>query len=335
MKLLFELSKEHETLPKAEVIACLQAENVSHTIVESKDGVLVIEADVEGDVIKRLKERLSLTFFIDELLFSCQPLLREIKEYATQNNIDKKGSIAINYKNRSRSIDSQPIVKALAEIYSKNRVVNLTNPDIQIRVLITESKIYVGLKIVEMDRSQFEKRKVQYRPFFSPISLHPKLARALVNLSMIRKNDTLLDPFCGTGGILIEAGLIGANVIGVDIEEKMIEGCEKTLDFYKIKNYELVCSDIGEIKNYISYVDSIVTDLPYGKSTTTKGENLRRLYDRAFESISNVLKKKGIAIVGLSNKDMISIGEKYFSLTDKHEYRVHGSLTRYFLTYQK
>ena len=80
------------------------------------------------------------------------------------------------------------------------------------------------MKKTEIDRTCFEERKVQHRPFFSPISLHPKLARVLVNISAIKRDETLLDPFCGTGGILIEAGLIGAKVIGSDIEEKMIEG---------------------------------------------------------------------------------------------------------------
>ena len=119
---------------------------------------------------------------------------------------------------------------------------------------------------------------MQHRPFFSPISLHPKLARALVNLSSIKKGETLLDPFCGTGGIIIEAGLIGAKILGSDIEKKMIEGCKKTLEFYRIKEYELFCSDIGDIHKFVkNSVDAVVTDLPYGKSTTTKGEELSHL----------------------------------------------------------
>ncbi|MCK4365573.1 MAG: DNA modification methylase, partial [Thermoplasmatales archaeon] len=99
------------------------------------------------------------------------------------------------------------MVRELADVYTKDRDVILENPDNEIRGLITDSKVYVGLKTAEINRSQFEERKIQHRPFFSPISLHPKLARALVNLSSIKKDETLLDPFCGTGGILLEAGL--------------------------------------------------------------------------------------------------------------------------------
>jgi len=335
MKFLFELSKEHKTLPTAEVLACLRAENIVHNVVESNEDALIIEANVKDDRIKKLVDRLSLIFYVDEFLFSCSPSPAEIKKHALDHIIEKEGSIAIRCKNRSITIDSQLVVQTLAETYSKGRRVTLENPDIEIRGLITNSRLYVGVKIACIDGTQFEQRKVQYRPFFSPISLHPKLARTLVNLSSIQENETLLDPFCGTGGLLIEAGLIGARVIGSDIENKMIDGCKRNLDFYKIKNYELYCSDIGDIKRYVGMVDAVVTDLPYGKSTTTKGEGIKQLYERAFENISRVLNEHGRAVVGLSNKDMISLGEQYFSLLKKHEFRVHRSLTRYFAVYQK
>ena len=333
MKLIFELSKEHRTLPKAEVIACLNAEVISYNIVDSNENILILEANVEDEQIKQLALRLSMTFFIDEFFFSSSNSIKDIKKQSEANSIEKKGSVAVRCKNSSKIVDSQMVIQVLASIYSKDRTVSLENPDIEIRALINKST-HVGLKLAEIDRKQFEKRKVQHRPFFSPISMHPRLARALANLSLVKRNGVFLDPFCGTGGLLIEAGLIGAKVVGSDIENKMIEGCRKTLDFYKIKNYDLFCSDIGDIQRHVNEVDAIVTDLPYGKSTTTKGEDIKQLYERAFENISKVLKKGGRAVVGLSNKDMISLGKKYFSLIETYELRVHRSLTRYFVVYQ-
>jgi len=335
MKYLFELSKEHETLPKAEILACLRLENIDYNILESNEDVLVIETASKEDKLMKLSDRLSYTFYIDKFFFSCQPTIEQIKSCSLKNKLEREGSIAVKYKNRSESIGSQSIVKTLASIYTKNRDVTLENPDNEIRGLITDSKAYVGLKMAEIYRNQFEERKVQHRPFFSPISLHPKLARALVNLSSIKKDETLLDPFCGTGGILLEAGLIGAKIIGSDIEDKMTEGCKKTLNFYKIKNYDLHCSDIGDIGSYIDKVDAIVTDLPYGKSTTTRGEKIDNLYLRAFESMSKLLKKGRKAVVGISNKDYLSIGKKYFSLVEEHDFKVHRSLNRNFAVFEQ
>ncbi len=335
MKVLFEISKEHISIPKSEIFSILSAENIKYELEKSTEDVLIIKTDEDIKKIKNISQRLSFTFFIDKFLFSCKNSIKDIKNLSLENNISKKGSIGIKYKNRSKKINSQPIVKALADVYTKNRVVNLEDPDIEIRTLITDKEIFVGIKIAEINRTQFEGRKVQNRPYFSPISLHPKIARALVNLSQIKRNKTLLDPFCGTGGILIEAGLIGVKVIGSDIEEKMIDGCKKNLDFYKIKNYNLFCSDIGKIKKYISEIDAIVTDLPYGKSTTTKGEDIDILYKRAFKSMSKVLKENKIAVIGLSDENFISLGQKYFTLVEKHIIKVHKSLIRYFVVYKK
>lgn len=336
MKYLFELSKEHETLPKAEILACLQSEKVEdYYIIESNKDVLIIEINSNENSINSLARRLAYTYYIDQFLFTATTSKNDIKKQALDHILQNKGSIAVKYKNRSKNIDSTSIVRTLADVYTKDRKVTLNKPDNEIRALITDSAVYIGLKLAEIDRSQFEERRVQNRPFFSPISLHPKLARALVNLSSINKDETLLDPFCGTGGILIEAGLMGSKLIGSDIENKMIEGCKKTLDFYKIKNYELYCSDIGEIDKHLDKAEAIVTDLPYGKSTTTKGEEMNRLYERAFYNISKLLKENGKAVIGLSNEDFISLGKKYFSLVEKHDFRVHRSLTRYFAVYKK
>jgi tRNA (guanine10-N2)-dimethyltransferase len=335
MKYLFELSKEHNTLPKAEILSCLSAENIDYDILDTNEDILLIESNTSDDKINELANRLALTFFVNDFMFSSRHSVQEIIKPTTRNPLKKLGSIAIKYKNRSNIIDSQPIVKALAEVYTSNREVNLENPDIEIRGLITDSTLYVGSKIAEINRSQFEERKVQNRPFFSPISLHPKIARALVNLTSIKKDEVLLDPFCGTGGILIEAGLMGIKVIGSDIEEKMIEGCKKTLDFYNIKDSKLYCSDISNIHDHIDTVDAIATDLPYGKSTTTKGEKMDQLYDRAFKSMSKLLKQDGRAVVGLSKKNLIPLGQKYLNLVEKHDLKVHRSLTRYFAVFQK
>ena len=335
MKYLFELSKEHRTLPRAEILACLQAEEIDYKIKQSNEDVLIIEVDSKKDEISKLSNRLSFTYYIDEFVFSCNPVIEEIKTNADKNIISKEGSIAVRCRNRSSSVDSQSIVRVLAEVYTKNKKVNLRHPDIEVRGIITDSKLYVGLKQAEINRSQFLDRRVQNRPFFSPISLHPKIARAMINLSSIKKRETLMDPFCGTGGILLEAGLIGIKIIGGDIEEKMVEGCKKTLDFYDIKNYRLFCADIGNINKHVAEVDAIVTDLPYGKSTTTKGENIDRLYTRSFRHISKLLKKGGKAVVGLQNKEFISLGERYLSFVERHDFRVHRSLTRYFVVFKK
>lgn len=65
--------------------------------------------------------------------------------------------------------------------------------------------------------------------------LPPKLARLLVNLTAANPlTDTLLDPFCGSGTVLMEAALLGfTRLIGSDISEKAIEDSETNMAWLK------------------------------------------------------------------------------------------------------
>ena len=67
---------------------------------------------------------------------------------------------------------------------------------------------------------RFVARVPKNKPKRHPAMLKPKLARLLVNLTGAKKQ--LLDPFCGTGSILIEAGVLGLKPLGSDIDPKMI-----------------------------------------------------------------------------------------------------------------
>lgn len=61
--------------------------------------------------------------------------------------------------------------------------------------------------------------------------LPPKLAQTIVNLAAIPQTSSVLDPFCGTGVLLQEGILMGYDVYGTDIEERMIEYSQKNLDW--------------------------------------------------------------------------------------------------------
>ena len=57
----------------------------------------------------------------------------------------------------------------------------------------------------------------------------PRMARTLVNLSLAGSGSILLDPFCGTGGILIEAEMLGVHAVGSDFDPMMIQGCKENV----------------------------------------------------------------------------------------------------------
>lgn len=333
MELLCELLKTLPPLPADEVIACLESERITYAIRQESEDVLVVDVKTTSPEMLKLAPRLSHTSIVDELLFSCP--IDELAVCAKHHPLPAGGSLAVRVKNRSTRHQSEAVINALADVYAQDHPINLQSPDHEVRAIVTDAMVHVGKKLLEIDTAAFEARKSQYRPFFTGITMHPRLARALVNLSRVRPGQLFCDPFCGSGGILLEAGLMGMTVIGGDVESKMTTGCTKTLEHYGVTGFQLFPLDIGKLPKYVPDVDGIATDFPYGRSTTTKGEERMQLYQRSFQAIAQMLKPGRYAVCGLSEKESIALGESFLTLQDVYDIRAHRSLTRSFAVFKK
>ncbi|MFA5158328.1 MAG: hypothetical protein WC451_04065 [Patescibacteria group bacterium] len=178
--------------------------------------------------------------------------------------------------------------------------------------------------------------------------LPPKLARMMVNLAVsqvgnkkgeIRKENSplkshlssllLVDPFCGSGNILIEALSVGCDIIGSDISEKAVADSGSNVDwFVKFKPSNLkanvfqadaLCYDFGQIN-----VDFVIVAEPYlGEPRNSKlrieeekevKKDIKGLYTDFFQNLKLTTKSsnlKAICIVfplfELANGKQLSI----------------------------
>ena len=215
---------------------------------------------------------------------------------------------------------------------AKERKVDLVHPDVELRALVSD-RIHLFISDEVVNRRSFELRKVAERPFFSPISLHPKYARALVNLTEVRRGERLLDPFCGTGGLLIEAATIGVRALGSDISEDMVQGARENMEHFGLTWEGIEKGDIGDVRDLFGEVDAVATDPPYGRSTSTRRESLGDLYPRALRSICGAVKSGGRAGVVLPRPCPSSPGD--LELEGTHLQRVHRSLTRHYCLFRR
>ncbi len=158
------------------------------------------------------------------------------------------------------------------------------------------------------------------------------MARALINLVRVKRGERLLDPFCGTGGILTEAGLVGVIPVGADFDGEMLEGAGKNMRFYGIEA-ELYRMDVGEIAS-LGEIRAVATDPPYGKSSRTGGEPVEKIYERAFSAIEEVLDAGRYLSIILTDRRYCEIA-KGFRLVEIHPVRVHRSLTRNFCLFRR
>jgi tRNA (guanine10-N2)-dimethyltransferase len=329
MLLAFELSGEHSTLPASEVIASLESVCPDFDIFLSLDGCLIIELRKDaGTIAGILAKKLSMTHYLTEVLGIGGAGEEDVLDSVEKAEVKIEGSYSIRVKSvrEYSTIDTESMEKRIGSIFFQRGVrADLKNPAVQLRVLLTEDKSIFGRIMYSIDRSAYEARKPHNKPFFYPGVMMPRAARALVNIAKPEK--TMLDPFCGTGGILVEAGLIGIKVIGGDMQRKLVLGAKMNLDHYKI-DHSLMYQDACRMALRDESMDAVVTDPPYGRSAAIKAESLEHMLSVSLGEIYRVL-KKGKRAVFISEREIEELAtEAGFKVSQTHIQRVHKSLTR-------
>jgi tRNA G10 N-methylase Trm11 len=100
----------------------------------------------------------------------------------------------------------------------------------------------------------------------SDISLSPRLARTLVNLAGLKPGQTLLDPFCGSGTILVEAYAKSLRCLGVDTRASRVQETRENIRWsiggVTDRGYDIRKGDAREVSRMLrgTKVDAIVTE---------------------------------------------------------------------------
>jgi tRNA (guanine10-N2)-dimethyltransferase len=200
----------------------------------------------------------------------------------------------------------------------------------------------------------FGDRQPTDKPFFQPGSMDPLLARALANIAGARPGRALLDPMCGTGGLLAEAALVGADVVGVDAQWKMVRGARQNLGHYLTERddggdtdetaHEAVTGAAAEPGDFAvcrgdarrlpvagvdgtSRVDTVVFDAPYGRQSWASAELAAVVGDALAEA-----RRVARHAVVVGDRSWAEAAETAgWTVEDQFERRVHGSLVRHIL----
>lgn len=321
----FHLSGEHETLPRSEALALLEICSSKFEVVRLLDQCLLVEAeDLDA---KALELRLGMTHSVIEVLSVCDANIDSLAKAAREIDLPSR-----SYRIRAKGIKHADLKADQVErevgkwLLSRGYRADLKNPEIDLKAAITGDKIILGIEIARPDRSVFEDRRPHLKPFFHPGVLMPRIARSLVNIVQARPGDHLLDPFAGTGGILVEACLIGICGLGVDVQRQLIRGATANISGL---NCTLILGDAKRLPIHDSSIDAAVLDIPYGRSALIRAESKDDLLKKSLAELQRVLKpNKRMAIVADRPIDdyLVDAG---FSIVEMHRERVHRSLTRH------
>jgi tRNA (guanine10-N2)-dimethyltransferase len=342
-KLFFLLSGENETLPSAELLAILEAENINFSILEKLDQVIRIESELKCIELVNLRSAYTrvCSLELDTSIADHTTIIEAVKNVEFEKFIKEKETFSVRIKrikNYAKKSTVMILEREIGEIIlkkTKNTKVNLSRPDKIFFGILTSGKFIFGLKIATIWPKPFGDRRPRKKPFFHPSGMPSKLARSMVNLARAKRNDLLVDPFCGTGSTLIEATYIGCRTLGLDAQIKMLDGCKKNLNHYNITPEGLILADAR--KPPIINVDCAVTDPPYGRCCSTMKSTTKKIVKEVLNSFRCILEKGGkICIASPKKINLALIGQPIgYKHLESHFVYVHGTLTREIAVFEK
>jgi tRNA (guanine10-N2)-dimethyltransferase len=342
-KLFFLLSGEHPTLPFSELKAILETEGHEYQVLEELLQVLRVKVDVES--VKSVEFRSALTRVCGVELLCCsadaEDIFEIVRSVPLEEFIQKGESFAVRVRRVRESashllgVELERKIGELVLNKVKGVKVDLANPQKTFFGVLTDNKFIFGLKIAEISPKPFTQRRPRKRPFFHPSAMPPKLARCMVNLAKPKVGDLVLDPFCGTASMLIEAGLIRCRVLGLDVKPHMVKGSLRNLLHYGVKPEGMMVADA--LKPPTKKVDCIVTDPPYGRSATTLGRETHQIIKDSLSTLQNCLAKgRRICVAAPKSIKTGRLGkEQGLKHVESHFVYIHGSLTREIAVFER
>ena len=148
-------------------------------------------------------------------------------------------------------------------------------------------------------------KKDRQMPHINPKAgmLPPKIARSMVNLVPVSpKGKTLIDPFCGSGRVLVEAAELGFKIGGGDIVADQVQDTIENLSSMNFQG-QIEVLDATHLSTKFSGVDAIVTEPFLGKSKFRPDEiryivpGLEKLYLGCLKDWLKVLKPGGFVVM--------------------------------------
>jgi tRNA (guanine6-N2)-methyltransferase len=187
--------------------------------------------------------------------------------------------------------------------------------DIELRVLIEEDWALVGIRL-----SDIPLHRRPYKIASQPGSLKAPVAYCLCMLADLKPTDTLLDPTCGVGTILIEASTLmtQGKLIGIDIDTHAITAAHRNSEaaglYTEILTPNshlpleaaapqqapgtilLVEGNVRTVQLPPSSVQAVVANLPWGKQVASDS-HLSALYAGVLALIEKSLDATGRAVI--------------------------------------
>jgi tRNA (guanine10-N2)-dimethyltransferase len=312
-RILFLLSGESTTIPAAEASALVRMRDRSAEVEVAEGRVLMASSETDPDSIAG---RIAFSKRVGSMIPDGRldrDQLRSLREGTYRVNVFELGE---------KRPDSGQLIADLAEEIGGR--VSLRDPDHEVTV-IRGARDYFALSRPSLMRQDWVVRRPRARPFFHPAAIFPKLSRALVNLSRVDQGEVFLDPFCGTGSLLLEAHELGARPLGADRDSRMVKGALRNMASFRQDWLGVIRAEIS--RTPVVAVDGMATDIPYGRASSTSGSNTSEIMERLLRTAAGLLREgRRLVVMHPDTVGVSGIGD--FEVEEEHHLYIHSKLTR-------
>ncbi|AGN00503.1 RNA methylase [Salinarchaeum sp. Harcht-Bsk1] len=304
---------------------------------------------------------LALTTAAGEVVGHTDASVESARALLETAGIEREGTVAVRARDvrSSADVDTQRAERELGGVLTdRGFSVDLDDPDHTLRALFARGELArdgaaaegspLGVEAsglvevaadaddadvcllgwVDVERAAaFGDRAPTDRPFFQPGSMDPALARALGNLAGARPGATIVDPMCGTGGLLLEGTLLGARMVGVDAQQKMVRGSRENLGELAPRDadWEVARGDARRLPLAADAADGLVVDVPYERQSAVAADDLDDLVEGALAAAHDVAPR---AVVVADREWVDAATSVGWTVECVHRRRVHRSLVR-------
>lgn len=319
-KYLFKLGHQPE-LSKAEIKALFNAHNIEAEFLFVNNNFFA-KTSQKIDV-NLLNKELGGTIYIAKKICDSLDHVIEIAKYLSETT-DGKIAFSIHGKKKREALAVKKLLKSQGRsvryIEYKNTATIVYNSldkkgtDIS----IIDSELYATVSV--QDINEYAERDFG-KPGADGFSgmLPPKLARIMINIGRGELDGKsieqciLLDAFCGSGVVLLEALNLGyKNILGSDLSQKAVDDTTKNIEWYTKQQHLEVTSKVTlqDAQTMSELYDENAIDLiisePYMgkplrgnekyKTLEIQAEELSKLYTNSLKEISKILKPGGVTV---------------------------------------